>query len=169
MSSGVPANENITDFLINGDPAQLMLNAPGWVTTGFNPSLQGQQAFIQVTIDNHPPITKGVVVPQCDGKKLTFSGYCEAANNAPVAEVWWLPGTDTLNSISINGNPANIVLSEAGHAKVELDASLKGQPVAMEVCIQGRPCVTKNFIGAKCEPGDVMAAAMCHPSTNKPM
>ncbi len=165
----IPANEVITKFQINQFNTPVVINGPGSGTADIEPSLQGGNAFFDLWLGNYPPMIHGGFVPQCDGKKLTFSGYCDPATNAPTAEVWWLPGTDLLDSISINGNPANIVLSEAGHAKVELDASLKGQPVAMEVCIQGRPCVTKNFIGAKCEPGNVSITPMCHPTTNKPM
>ena len=165
----VPANEDIMDFQINGNQSQLLANGPGSVTTDFNSALQGQQAFIQVTIDNHPPITKAVVVPQCDGKMLTYFEYCDAANNTHMAQVWWLPATDTLDSISINGNPANIVVSVPGHVEIELDASMEGQMVSMEACIQGRPCATFYFIVSECKLGDVTAAAMCHPTTNEPM
>jgi formylglycine-generating enzyme required for sulfatase activity len=165
----VPANEVLTNITINGFPNQLIAIGPGSATTSISPFLQGTQAFVQVDLGNHPPMVKPINVPQCDGKKLSFSDYCKAATNAPGVEINWSPDTDVLNSISINGNPANIVMQNPGYAEVELDPSLKGQMVTVEVCIQDRPCATKNFIASKCAPGDITSVAMCHPTTNEPM
>ena len=162
----VPANEALTSITINGFPNQTIAINPGSVTTSISPFLQGTQAFVQVTIGNHPPLVKPINVPQCDGKKLTWGQGCVPQ---PFVMVSWLPITDTLDSITFNGNPAPIVVADPGQVQIKLDAALQGQPIAMEVCIQGRPCFTKNFIGAKCEPGDVSITPMCHPTTNEPM
>lgn len=155
----VPANEDITDFQINGNLSQLIANGPGSVTTDINPALQGTQAFVQVTIDNHPPIVKPINVPQCDGKKMSMSAFGCGEPNPAGADIWWTPMSDSLNSVEVDGNPATIVVQGLGHVEISFPTAQSGDWVNYEVCINGRPCETFFYLLPNCSDKNLWVSA----------